>query len=79
MQQIVAFEDRADAHSRNIRQNKIPPAALKLRDAADYAGVSVMSMRRLIQRGLIKTAPRVLRHIVITIAELDRFLEGGAK
>jgi len=32
-----------------------------------------MSMRRLIKRGLIKPN-RALRHILIPVAELDRFL-----
>ena len=81
MKQIVALEDGANAHSRNIRRNQssIPPAALKLKDAADYLGVSAMSLRRLINRGLIKTAPRALRHIVVPIRELDRFINGGAR
>jgi len=81
MRQIQAHSDGADAHSRNIRQNQssIPPAALKLKDAADYLGVSPMSLRRLINRGLITTAPRALRHIVVPIRELDRYLNGGAQ
>jgi excisionase family DNA binding protein len=50
--------------------------ALKLRQAATYLGVSTVSIRRLIKRGLIKPN-RALRHILISIAELDRFLEEG--
>ncbi|PYJ10673.1 MAG: hypothetical protein DMF06_05675 [Verrucomicrobia bacterium] len=48
--------------------------ALKLKDAAKYlGGISEMSVRRLIKRGLIK--PHLaLRHIIIPVAELDRFL-----
>ena len=52
--------------------------ALKLKDAANYLSVSPISVRRLIQRGLIKPN-RALRHILIPIGELDRFLENGAK
>ena len=48
--------------------------ALKLKDAAKYiGGVSDITMRRLIDRGVIKPN-RKLRHLLIPIAELDRFL-----
>jgi hypothetical protein len=53
--------------------------ALKLKDACVYlGGISQVSVRRLIKRGLIKPI-RALRHILIPIAELDRFLAGGAQ
>jgi hypothetical protein len=48
--------------------------ALKLKDAADYLSVSPVSMRRLIQRGLIKPI-RSIRHILISVRELNRFTE----
>jgi excisionase family DNA binding protein len=54
----------------------ISPRALKLKQAAEYLGVSPVSIRRLIKRGLIKPN-RALRHTLIPIAELDRFLTGG--
>ena len=48
--------------------------ALKLPEAAQYlGGISKHSVRRLIKRGLIKPN-KALRHILIPIAELDRFL-----
>jgi excisionase family DNA binding protein len=48
--------------------------ALKLHEAAQYlGGISKHSVRRLIKRGLIKPN-KTLRHILIPIAELDRFL-----
>jgi hypothetical protein len=47
--------------------------ALKLKDAASYISVSPVSMRRLIKRGLIKTVPAI-RHILISVSELNRFL-----
>jgi excisionase family DNA binding protein len=50
--------------------------ALKLRQAAEYLGVSPVSIRRLIKRGLIKPN-RALRHILIPISELDRFVNTG--
>ena len=51
--------------------------ALKIKDAAQYlGGVSVTTVRRLINRGLIRPN-RALRHILIPVPELDRFLAGG--
>jgi hypothetical protein len=53
---------------------KIKPAALKLAEACDYlGGIAPITLRRLIKRGLI-TPNRALRHILIPVAELDRFL-----
>ncbi len=49
-------------------------AALKLRDSCKYlGGISEITLRRLIRRGLIKPN-RAIRHILIPVAELDRFL-----
>jgi len=54
----------------------IAPRALKLTDAASDLSISRASLRRLIKRGLIK--PNLaLRHYLVPISELDRFLEGG--
>jgi excisionase family DNA binding protein len=47
--------------------------ALKLAEAARYLSVSTITVRRLIERGLIKPN-RSLRHLLIPISELDRFL-----
>jgi excisionase family DNA binding protein len=55
-----------------------PAGALKIKEAARYLGVSPISVRRLIHRGLIKPN-RALRHILIPIGELDRFLEEGQR
>jgi hypothetical protein len=56
-----------------------PVGALKIKDAARYlGGVSQISVRRLIQRGLLKPN-RALRHILIPVQELDRFLAGGQR
>lgn len=59
--------------------------AYKLKEVASLLGVSVISVRRAIDRGLIKPS-RVFRHVIISAEELDRFLrsttsgaEGGAK
>ena len=57
----------------------VRPGALKLSAAAQYlGGVSEITVRRLIDRGLISPS-RALRHIVIPIAELDRFLAETSK
>lgn len=53
------------------------PAALKLKGAAEYLGISTISVRRLIERGLINPN-RALRHLLIPVVELDRFLGNGA-
>ena len=63
----------------NTNRDKISPVrgALKLKASFDYCGgISEITMRRLIARGLIKPN-RALRHIIIPIAELDRFLHEG--
>jgi len=51
--------------------------ALKIREAAEYlGGISSTTVRRLIRRGLIRPN-LVLRHILIPVEELDRFLALG--
>jgi excisionase family DNA binding protein len=53
---------------------RLAPGGLKLKDAAEYlGGLSLVTMRRLIERGLIKPN-KTLRHIIISRSELDRFL-----
>jgi len=47
--------------------------ALKLKGAARYLSVSQVTLRRLVERGLIKPN-RSLRHLLFPISELDRFL-----
>ena len=63
-------------------QHRTQPAlqgALKLKDAAKYlGGVSQVTVRRLIERGLIKPN-RALRHLLIPVSELDRFLAEGQR
>lgn len=48
--------------------------AYKLKDAAALLGVSTVSMRRAIQRGLIRPS-RAFRHVLISADELNRFLK----
>ena len=69
-----------------MRENKrmrildeTPQGALKLKDAAKYlGGISTPTVRRLIKRGLIQPN-RALRHILIPVEELDRFLKLGRR
>jgi len=59
-----------------MKYRTAPLGALKLKDAASYiGGVSPITVRRLIKRGLIKPN-RSLRHILIPISELERFVGG---
>ena len=53
--------------------------ALKLKAACDYlGGISATSVRRLIKRKLLRPN-RSLRHLLIPIPELDRFLAEGQR
>lgn len=68
-----------------MNEKKSGRLAYKLNEAAALLGVSVITLRRAIQRGLIKPS-RAFRHVIISAEELERFLrttsgisEGGAK
>jgi len=56
-----------------------PLGALKIKDAAKYlGGISTITVRRLIKRGLFR--PNLaLRHILIPVTELEAFLQGGKR
>ena len=55
----------------------VTQGALKLKDACRYlGGISPSSLRRLIDRQLVKPN-RALRHILIPVSELDRFIKTG--
>ena len=59
-----------------MKVNTARLGALKIKDAAEYlGGISTITVRRLIKRGFIKPN-RVLRHLLIPIAELERFVAG---
>lgn len=66
--------------SKSEEERVINPAALalKLQDAAALVGVSVPTMRRLVKDGEIHPCRRVLRHLLIPRAELERWVNGGA-
>jgi excisionase family DNA binding protein len=61
-----------------MERNTALKGAVKLKDAAEYLGVSPISVRRLIERGLIKPN-RALRHVIIPLSELTRFLAEGQR
>jgi len=62
---------------RTQNQQSATVGALKLKDACRYlGGLSPITLRRLIKRGLIKPN-RSLRHLLIPLTELNRFLEAG--
>jgi excisionase family DNA binding protein len=50
--------------------------ALKTGNAAKYLSVSVPTVRRVVERGLL-IPNRVSRHLLFSIKELDRFLKEG--
>jgi hypothetical protein len=57
--------------------NRDQPVALPRTAAAHAIGVSLRTLERLIQAGVIKTVP-VFRRRLVTVQELNRFLaEGG--
>lgn len=60
------------AHSVGVT---LQPRGLKLRAACEYiGGVSEITMRRLIDRGVIKPN-RATRHLIIPVSQLDQFLD----
>jgi Helix-turn-helix domain len=61
------------------KSSSVTPRALKLKQVANYlGGIYKTSVCRLIKRGRIK-CNRALRHVIISVAELDRFLVGGQR
>jgi len=53
---------------------KLPRLAYSIKETAKIIGVSEKSVRRLIDRGILKSS-KALRHIRITHAEIERFLK----
>jgi len=74
---IGAHYQLSDGSWRYTRGVKAAALTLKIKDAARYLrGLSTNSVGRLIKRGLIRPN-RALRHVLIPVAELDRFLREG--
>jgi hypothetical protein len=60
-----------------VKAPVVTPGAHKLKPAGIYlGGLSVPTMHRLIQRGLLRPN-RSTRHYLFPISELDRFLRDG--
>jgi excisionase family DNA binding protein len=57
----------------NASSEQIHPGGFKLKQAAKYLSISPITLRRLVDRGLIRPN-RQLRHLLFFRAELDRFL-----
>jgi excisionase family DNA binding protein len=55
------------------KEESFQRGALKLKPAARYLSVSPITLRRLVERGLLKPN-RATRHLLFPMAELDRFL-----
>jgi excisionase family DNA binding protein len=55
-------------------EQKPKKLAVKLKEAAAMVSVSEISLRRKIKSGEIK-AVKAFRHIIITVDELNRFLQ----
>jgi len=53
----------------------VRPRAVKLKQAAAMLSLSENSVRRLIDRGLLKRVPGV-RHVLISISVIEKFLSG---
>ncbi len=82
---IVDGGRRTASGTQNMIHENQGRRAYKLKEAATLLGVSTVSLRRAISRGLIKPS-RAFRHVIIASEELDRFLrstssldEGGKR
>jgi Helix-turn-helix domain len=59
-----------------LSDDAIAVGALKIPDAATYLSISVITLRRLMAKGLIRPN-KVLRHNLLPVSELQRFLQEG--
>jgi excisionase family DNA binding protein len=68
----------ADAGQNSVSTSSLPPTlrgGFQLKEAAHYLGLSKITVRRLVQRGLFKPN-RSVRHLLFPVKQLNRFLEG---
>ena len=76
----LAEKPQTEAVNSAIKSSQSRPVltgALKLQQARHYlGGLSVPTMHRLIQRGLLRPN-KSTRHLLFPISELDRFLHEG--
>lgn len=76
-----AADDNGDTHNSGTfapapqsPTTDVPRMAYSIREAAEMLGVSEKSVRRLIDRRLLRPS-RALRHLLIPKKEIERFLE----
>jgi excisionase family DNA binding protein len=68
----------AEVGQNSLKTTFLPPTlrgGFQLHEAAEYLGVSPITVRRLVYRGLLKPN-RKIRHLLFPVKELNRFLEG---
>jgi hypothetical protein len=70
---LTQAESKAKRRRYNSMANPPTPGAFKLKPAAFYLSVSEPTLRRLVERGLIRPS-RGLRHLIFSKIELDRYL-----
>ncbi len=58
-------------------EKPLPRISYKIAEAAKIVGVSTITIRRAIDRGLLKPC-RAFRHPLIPADQLQRMIEGGA-
>ena len=63
-----------ERNRRQRQREEVLRGALKLKGAAHYLSVSEITVRRLVDRGLI-TPNKATRHLLFPLSELDRFLK----
>jgi excisionase family DNA binding protein len=66
----MATSDSPDIHSHH---RPITRRAYKIHEAADALGVTPITIRRMIDRGLIRPC-RALRHVLIPVDEIEKLL-----
>jgi excisionase family DNA binding protein len=71
MKQILTKKNMNPNSNANVNAVK----SVKISEAAVILGVSESSIRRLIDRGIIKPS-RVLRHLLVPLKQLDQILDG---
>ena len=64
-----AFAAKAESH-----EHKPSRRAYKIHEAAEILGITSISVRRLIDRGLLRPC-RALRHVLVPVDEIERLLK----
>ena len=64
---------KTERSQRPAKYPLVATGALKLFAASAYLSISQPSLRRLVERGLIRPS-RGLRHLLFSVRELDRYL-----